>query len=88
MPITNLLSMVKQLLGYIEEKGLSRGIAAIHAGKLIVSSVDDRVRLNQLQPDGPVWYFNLSPLQVNSVIYHSHYDIIAQVEPRRRCFFT
>ena len=80
MPIANLLPVVKQLLGYIEAQGLSRGFATLHAGKLIVISVDEKVRLSQLRADSPVWYFNLSPLQVNSVIYHAHYDAVAQVD--------
>src|SRR5690554_6723805 len=69
MTTANLLSTVKQLLGYIEDNGLSHGIAILRANKLIVIGVDETARLKQLYPgetDTRIWYFNTSTLQINN----------------------
>ncbi|MAM29039.1 MAG: hypothetical protein CMC13_08450, partial [Flavobacteriaceae bacterium] len=81
----DLLSVVKRVLSHIEQNNLNCGFVALHAEKLVVIDVSESARLRQFWPwpeKTQLWHFNVTALAVDESIYHPHFDIMAQSDPR------
>lgn len=87
----DLLSIEKRVLTHIEKSKLSCGFVALHANKLMVIGTNEIERLKQFWPwhsNTKLWFFKATTLNIDEAIYHPHFDIIAQSDPRIAADFS
>lgn len=81
----NLLSTTKRVLTHIEQSKSARGFVALHPDGIMVIDGNDAQRLQKFWPwqnHIRLWYFSTTALNIDETLYHPHFDIMAQVDPR------
>lgn len=81
----DLLSVVKRVLSHIEQNHLNSGFVALNEEKLVVIDASEIAKLRQFWPwpkNTQLWHFHVSALEIDEAIYHPHFDIMAQSDPR------